>query len=333
MILTKQYKIIYKYFDRVNKKMKKTIYRPNNYSLQKAVNVLNQSGVIGFPTETVYGLGGNACSDQAINKIYEIKNRPKINPLIIHVSSFKIAETLGEFSDTAKNIASKFWPGPLTILLNRKANNGISEIATAGLNSIAIRIPSNRIANLLLKKFGKPIAAPSANLSGTVSSTSASHIFDDFGSQIDMIIDDGPCLHGIESTIIDARNNNLKILREGNITKEDIFRTTNIIIDENSEKKIIAPGQLEKHYAPKASLRINVEKPDKDEFYITFGKSSNFTNSINLSRNADLTEFANKIYSVLRELDDKKIKKIAVAPIPNSGIGQAINDRLKRASK
>ena len=313
--------------------MKKTIYKPNNYSLNKAIEVLNQSGVIGFPTETVYGLGGNAYSDNAINKIYDIKNRPKINPLIIHVSSLKLAETLGDFTDTAKKIALQFWPGPLTILLNSKANNGISEIATAGLNSIAIRIPSNKIANLLLEKFGKPIAAPSANLSGTVSSTSASHIYDDFGNQIDMIIDDGPCLHGIESTIIDARTHKLKILREGSITKENIFRKTKLIINETSEKKIIVPGQLEKHYAPKASLRINVKEPDKDEFYITIGKSDNFTNSINLSPNADLSEFANKIYSALRELDDRKIKKIAIAPIPNSGIGEAINDRLKRASK
>ena len=198
---------------------------------------------------------------------------------------------------------------------------------------MAIRIPSNPIALEILNIFGKPIAAPSANLSGTVSSTNAMHVLNDFGDKIDLIIDNGDCEYGIESTIIDVRSNKVKILREGSITKENIFDCLNQNIEDYNDSKIISPGQLDKHYAPKAIIRMNIEEPEKDEFYISFGYDLSSAQTINLSKDSDLNEAAKKLYSTLRKIDDMGIKKVAVAPIPNIGIGRAINDRLARASK
>lgn len=313
--------------------MKKTIYKASNVNIKRVVDILNVSGVIAFPTETVYGLGGDASSESSIKKIYLIKNRPLHNPLIIHVATLEQAKIIGKFNNTAMKMARVFWPGPLTLLVEKKRNNGITPAATSNLDSIAIRVPSNPIALKILNTFGKPIAAPSANLSGTVSSTNAQHVFSDFGDSIDLIIDNGDCEHGIESTIVDARSDKIKILREGSITKENIISCLNQIVGDYNEDKIIAPGQLDKHYAPKASLRLNIKEPKKDEFYISFGDNSHKSATLNLSKEANLVEAAQKLYSTLRKIDDMGIKKVAVAPIPNIGIGKAINDRLSRASK
>ena len=313
--------------------MKKTIYKASSSNIKKAVNILNRSGIVGFPTETVYGLGGSAESESSIKKIYEIKNRPLHNPLIIHVAKLEQAKKIGIFNNIAKKLAEAFWPGPLTLLVEKKKNNRIVSAATSNLESMAIRIPSNPIALEILNIFGKPIAAPSANLSGTVSSTNAMHVLNDFGDKIDLIIDNGDCEYGIESTIIDVRSNKVKILREGSITKENIFNCLNQNIEDYNDSKIISPGQLDKHYAPKAIIRMNIEEPEKDEFYISFGYDLSSAQTINLSKDSDLNEAAKKLYSTLRKIDDMGIKKVAVAPIPNIGIGRAINDRLARASK
>ncbi len=314
--------------------MKKTIYKPNSNNIKKAAEILANDGIIGFPTETVYGLGASATSDRAVTKIYNIKKRPFLNPLIIHVSSIEHAKKYGTFNDHSERLAMKFWPGPLTLLLN-KSNDGISSIATSNLQTLAVRVPSHPIALSILREYGNPVAAPSANLSGTVSPTMANHVYDDFGDSIDMIIDGDKCIHGIESTIVDARSGSIQILRAGTITKEEIFNTIESKFDVYTGPKILSPGQLEKHYSPKAKVRINVKKPDKDEYFITFGSNIKNThiNSINLSNAGDLSEFAHKFYACLRELDRLRIKKIAISPIPDQGIGKAINDRIKRASK
>jgi L-threonylcarbamoyladenylate synthase len=207
-------------------------------------------------------------------------------------------------------------------------------MATSNLQTVALRVPSHPVALSLLKTYEKPIAAPSANLSGTVSATNANHVFDDFGDNIEMILDGDKCPHGIESTIVDVRSENIQILREGAITKDQIFKITNLELDDYDGHKILSPGQLEKHYSPRARVRINVKKPNADEYFITFGqKNNNHINTINLSSTGDLHEFAHRLYACLRDLDNMNIKKIAISPIPDQGIGRAINDRIKRASK
>jgi len=315
--------------------MKKTIYKASNVNIKKAVDILNGSGVIAFPTETVYGLGGDASCESSIKKIYMIKNRPLHNPLIIHVASLEEAKMIGKLNNTAMKLAKAFWPGPLTLLVEKKRNNGITPAATSNLDSIAIRVPSNPIILKILNTFGKPIAAPSANLSGTVSATNASHVFDDFGDDIEMILDGDKCAHGIESTIVDVRSENIQILREGAITKDQIFKITKLQLDAYDGHKILSPGQLKKHYSPKARVRINVKRPNADEYFITFGEknNNNHINTINLSNTGDLHKFAHRLYACLRDLDSMNIKKIAISPIPHQGIGRAINDRIKRASK
>tara|TARA_Y100001936_G_C16055745_1_gene660870 strand:- start:111 stop:1061 length:951 start_codon:yes stop_codon:yes gene_type:complete len=315
--------------------MKKTIYKPNSENIQKAVQILEKNGLIGFPTETVYGLGASAISDTAVTKIYSIKKRPFHNPLIIHVSSLEQAKNYGIFNNNSEKLAEKYWPGPLTLLLNMPIESQISAIATSNLQSVALRVPSHPVALNILKEYKKPIAAPSANLSGTVSATMASHVFNDFGDDIEMIIDGDQCTHGIESTIVDVRSDNVQILREGAITKDQIFKIIKSNLDIYAGSRILAPGQLEKHYSPKAKVRINAKKPNADEYFITLGREheETHTNTINLSKAGDLHEFAYKLYACLRDLDSKNVKKVAISPIPDQGIGTAINDRIKRASK
>ena len=315
--------------------MKKTIYKPSSKNIEKAVAILDNNGLIGFPTETVYGLGALATSDVAVTKIYNIKMRPFHNPLIIHVSSLEQAKQYGVFNEYSQKLAKKFWPGPLTLLLDKSSKSQISSIATSNLQSVALRVPSHPVALRILKKYKKPIAAPSANLSGTVSATMASHVFNDFGSSIEMIIDGDKCGHGIESTIVDVRSENVQILREGAIPKDQIFKIIQFKLGEYTGSQILSPGQLEKHYSPKAKVRINVKKPNADEHLITFGKQNGnkHPNIINLSSIGDLYEFAHRLYACLRDLDKMNVKKIAISPIPDHGIGKAINDRIKRASK
>ena len=315
--------------------MKKTIYMPSSKNIEKSAKILEKNGLVAFPTETVYGLGASAISDEAVSKIYEIKKRPFHNPLIIHVASLEQAKNYGIFNYHSENLAQKFWPGPLTLLVNKSIGSRISSIATSNLQTVALRVPSHPVALKILKKYKKPIAAPSANLSGTVSATNASHVFDDFGDNIEMILDGDKCAHVIESTIVDVRSENIQILREGAITKDQIFKITKLELDAYDGHKILSPGQLEKHYSPKARVRINVKKPNTDEYFITFGEknNNNHVNTINLSSTGDLHKFAHRLYACLRDLDSMNIKKIAISPIPHQGIGRAINDRIKRASK
>jgi len=303
------------------------------FGIKIASNALKKNGIVAFPTETVYGLGASAYSSDAIAKIYSIKKRPTFNPLIVHVNSLEKAMEIGNFNLEAQNLAKKFWPGPLTIVVPIKKNSLISELVTAGLSTVALRVPSNDIALDLLKECDIPLAAPSANLSGTVSATTAKHVLDDFHDSIDIILDGGSCKYGIESTIIFSSKNNLQLLRAGYITSDIIKKELKIILQKYESSSIIAPGQLEKHYSPKAKLRLNANTLLDGEQFIGFGKiPDDISPIINLSFKGDLAEAAMNLFSVLRSIDDLKLNKVAISSIPNTGIGIAINDRLQRAA-
>ncbi len=303
--------------------------------LKKSVELILAQKLVAVPTETVYGLAGDATSDEACELIYQVKNRPKFNPLIIHVSSLVEAEKYAIFNDDAKKIALELWPGPLTLVLPKK-NSNISDVATAGLDTIAIRVPSHEIIQNLILKSGKPLAAPSANISSRISPTSAEHVNKSFNGEI-AIIDDGKTIYGIESTIIDCTGTPT-LLRHGFITEDVITDIiSHQVIVASSIAKINAPGMLKKHYSPLCPIRINADSINHDEVVINFGDSGLIgTESLNLSESGDLIEAAANLYSILQEAEDlvlsNNLAGIAVARIPNHQIGLAINDKLERAS-
>ncbi|MDC0074095.1 L-threonylcarbamoyladenylate synthase [Alphaproteobacteria bacterium] len=312
------------------------IYSAENNTIDLAAKQILSGKVIAFPTETVYGLGADATNSKAVEKIYKIKNRPKNNPLIIHVNSIENALNFGIFNKSALKIARKFWPGPLTLVLPSVENSPISGFVTSGLRTIAIRIPKNKIARKLIKIVKKPIAAPSANISGKLSPTQAQHVYENFRNNIDMIIDGGACKLGIESTVIFCSNDSISILRPGIITLEDVEETINKKIESNiKNNKVISPGTLKKHYAPKLPIKMNVTSVSPEEALLTFGKlwPKGSKTTMNLSKNSDLKEAAANLFSMLNKLDKSGAKNIAVTKIPNEGIGVAINDKLKRASE
>jgi len=305
--------------------------------LSTAVNILSNKDLVAFPTETVYGLGADATSDTAVSKIYKLKNRPFINPLISHVSNKDMAYKFCKETYLSNILSEAFWPGPLTIIMEQKNNNSISKLAAANLDSIAIRVPKSKILQEIITKLNKPIAAPSANKSGMVSPTSAEHVFEEFGEKIKLIIDNGPTEKGIESTVVDARGNYPVILRPGPITLEMIQEATNSHAKLNTSSELIeSPGQLLKHYSTQKKLILNSTKCSNDSAYLGFKNlmpDNKFGGvSLNLSKNGNLNEAASNLFSMLRTLDKSNAKNIMVAPIPNKGIGVAINDRLKRAA-
>lgn len=318
----------------------------------KAAQLLKRGELVAFPTETVYGLGGDATNQKACMKIFELKNRPQINPLIVHVPNKEHAMLLAEFNDDAEKL-SALWPGPLTMVLPIKRPTKIAEIVTAGLETIAIRVPSHSVAQNLLLTARCPVAAPSANPSGYISATTAQHVQHDFGNQIFTLQnkEKGSC--GLESTIIDLSSSNARILRFGFVTQEVIEKVLarNIEIAKGL-MQIKAPGMMEKHYSPLTSLRLNANKIEEGEIGLAFDKDSfkkdhdlaenmsegNVKNGfiLTLSDSGNLAEAASNLYLMLRDLDiyaqKHNIQNIAVAPIPNIGIGIAINDRLSRAA-
>ncbi len=312
----------------------------------EAAGWINQGKLIAFPTETVYGLGANAFDGQAIARIFEAKGRPTFNPLIVHVPDLETAQELADFDDLAIRIAEKFWPGPLTLILPGKSDNGISELCTAGLNTIALRVPSHPVAQDLLRKAEVPIAAPSANKSGEPSPTAPIHVKDSLGGKTDMILAAGKCTVGLESTVLDLSTEVPVILRSGAFTKEDFAEYIPDLkyVNEttNSPK---SPGQTLKHYAPSIPVRLNAIDIKQDEALLAFG-STKFMGlktggaaadlpvdqQRNLSESGDLHEAASNLFAYLRELDHAKFSAIAVMNVPKSGIGVAINDRLERAA-
>ena len=302
---------------------------------QAAAQCLAAGGLVAFPTETVYGLGADATDGQAVARLYEAKGRPAFNPLIAHVPDLASARKLAVFDADAERLAAAFWPGPLTLVLPRKPDCPVSELATAGLDTIAIRVPNHALARAILHAFGKPVVAPSANVSGHISPTTAAHVAADLDGKIDLIVDGGPAPVGIESTIV-ACLDEPAILRPGGLSREDIAATLGRDLaqaTESTDETPLAPGMLESHYAPRTRLRMNATSLQPGEVLLAFGTPlPGATTTLNLSENADMSEAAANLFGHLRRLDAMRAPSIAVMRIPSAGLGEAINDRLRRAA-
>ncbi len=301
-------------------------------SIARGAEVLRAGGLVAFPTETVYGLGGDATQGQAVARIFEAKGRPTFNPLIVHVAETAWVTGLAVTDARFEKLAAKFWPGPLTCVLQRRADCPASELVSAGLDSIAVRMPDHPVAQELLRSCGRPLAAPSANASGTISPTQAAHVAQSLGDKVDLIIDGGACRVGLESTVIDLTGPIAAILRPGPITADEIAAVIGPLGNADANPKHFkSPGQLASHYAPGLPLRLNVAAAKTGEAYLGFGSTSGAT--LNLSPGGDLREAAANLFAMMRALDDARAYQgIAVAPIPTAGIGLAINDRLARAA-
>jgi len=304
--------------------------------IKAAAEKIRSGEVVAFPTETVYGLGADATNNEGCKKIYLLKGRPSSNPLIVHIASKEDAYKYGEINDFAQKIIENFWPGPISIVVKRNKDSSICEIATAGLDTIALRMPDHKIALDLIALSEKPIAAPSANISNYVSPTESKHVMESFGSKI-TIIEGEKSLFGLESTIIDVSVLNPTILRYGFITPETISKVLGCEVKMHniSNGKILAPGMMKKHYAPRTPLRLNATQLTHGEIGLGFGL--NELGDLNLSYSGNLVEAASNLYSMLRLLDAKaarqKLDIIAIAPIPDEGVGLAINDRLRRGAE
>ena len=306
----------------------------NLANIKKAIKILNNSDCVAIPTETVYGLAGNAYSDRSCRKIFKLKNRPKNNPLIVHYHNFQNLKKDCNFNNDFLKLYKKFCPGPITFILDLKKNSKISKFVTNNKTSLAVRFPKHPITRNLLKKLNFPLAAPSANLSSKVSAVSSADVRDDFGKKIQFVLEGGKTSIGLESTIIDIRKKP-KILRLGGLEISSIQRILNkkIIIINNS-KKISSPGQFKLHYSPGIPVRLNVKKIRAREAYLLIKKKKKHEPYYYyLSKKGDLKEVAKNLYSTLRKIKKDKYKSIAVCKIPNKGLGKTINDRLKRASK
>jgi L-threonylcarbamoyladenylate synthase len=308
----------------------------NRSSIAEAARVLAAGGLIAFPTETVYGLGADATDGTAVARLYAAKGRPRFNPLISHVADAAAALPLARFTDEAKLLAGVFWPGPLTLVLPKADGCPVSELATAGLDSIAVRVPDHTIARDLLKAFGMPVVAPSANQSGRVSPTLAEHVRTDLDGRIDLIVDGGPTSVGIESTIVSFLDTPT-LLRPGGLPREAIERVLGYELADAepvADNAPLAPGMLSSHYAPRAGVRLNAIDVRPGEALLAFGDvvPSGAATTLNLSASGDLVEAAANLFSHLRALDASGAAGIAVMPIPNDDLGEAINDRLARAA-
>jgi len=306
----------------------------NQSNIKKAKKYLDKNYCIGVPTETVYGLAANAYSNRAVKSIYKMKKRPKSNPLIVHYSNINNLKKDCLINDNFLKLYKKFSPGPITYILDLKNNSKISKNVTNKKNNLAVRFPKHKIFKKLLNKLDYPLAAPSANISKRLSAVQALDVKEDFGNKIKYVLDGGRCKIGLESTIIDLRNKP-KILRLGGLEVSKIKKILGkkIIININPRKKI-APGQSKVHYSPGIPLRMNIKKPRKNEAFIILKENKNtYSNYFYLSKKNDLNDAAKNLYSLLRKIKNKGYKSIAVEKIQNFGIGQTINDRLKRASK
>jgi len=307
-------------------------------TIKEAATIIKSGGIVAFPTETVYGIGADATNQSACLNIYQVKGRPTHNPLIVHVNYIEQVKTYTEFNDNAQKL-SKFWPGPLTMVLKKVPDSGLANCVTAGLDTVAIRIPAHTIARDLIEQSKRPIAAPSANRSGRLSPTSYDHVYNDFADSIAIIKDKNPSTYGLESTIIDLSTEAPTILRLGFITPEMIEELLGKKVKIASKlSKVKAPGMLLKHYAPRTKLRLNASTLLDGEIGLNFAGSTLISEaSLNLSISGNLVEAAANLYNYLHQLDNyavnHKVESIAVAPIPNESIGLAINDRLSRAAE
>lgn len=312
----------------------------NDVSIKEAADILKSGGLVGIPTETVYGLAANARDGAAVARIFEAKGRPNFNPLIVHVNAVDDALEIADMNAQELDLAQRFWPGPLTMILKRRKDSGLSDLVSAGLPTIAVRMPAHKTARALIKECGFPLAAPSANKSGALSPTTPQMVAQSLGDVVDLILADGACTVGLESTVVDCSGGSPVILRPGGITAEELNAT------HYEGKDIKSPGQLLKHYAPSCKIRLNAVDVRKDEALLSFGSikfmgvdsegpASDLpeTRLRHLSENADLYEAAANLFAMLRDLDKPEHSAIAVMNIPKTGIGVAINDRLRRAAE
>lgn len=290
-------------------------------AIEEAARLIGEGYPVAIATETVYGLAADATNPEAVARIYEAKGRPSFNPLIVHVPDLAAAERIGEFSDEARALARRCWPGPLTLVVPLRNDAGIASLITAGLSTIALRVPAHPAVQALLRRTGRPLAAPSANASGRISPTKAEHVLQSLDGRIPLIVDAGPTERGLESTIVGVTDGRVRLLRRGPIEIEGAVR------EESAE--IEAPGQLASHYAPAKPLRLNASEAADNEFMIGFGTIGG---NVNLSPTADLVETASRLFDLLHVADASSMPKIAIAPIPDEGLGAAINDRLRRAA-
>jgi len=305
----------------------------------RAARVLAAGGLVAFPTETVYGLGADATNGEAVARLYDAKGRPSFNPLIAHVADIAAARALARFARAAEQLAAAFWPGPLTLVLPRRADCPVADLATAGLETIAVRVPNHPVARDILRAFGRAVVAPSANRSGHVSPTTAQHVLADLRGRIELIVDGGPTPVGLESTIVACLDRPV-LVRPGGLPRAEIERLvplTEAPATAPAEAAPIAPGQLASHYAPRARLRLDVERVESGEALLAFGPTAvpgaeHTTIMLNLSPRGDLIEAAANLFSHLRALDAAGATVIAVMAVPHEGLGEAINDRLARAA-
>ena len=310
------------------------IFPLSEKTLNKTIKLLTKGSLVALPTETVYGLAGNGYSREAIKKIYRLKGRPKLNPLIIHYLNIKQALDDVVINRNFKKLYEKLCPGPITFILKKKKNSKVCPLATAKLMTVAVRFPEHKIVRRILKKVNFPLAMPSANISSSVSPVCAEDVFDEFKKKISLIVDGGQSKIGIESTVIDLTNKP-KILRPGIIISSKIEKFLKLKIKKNSNKsKIKSPGMLKKHYSPGLPVLINQKKIDKKSAFIYLGNNfKNKRNFFSLSKSSNLNEAASNLYTTFREIKKKGFKKIQIARIPSKGSGIAINDRIKRAAR
>jgi len=305
-------------------------------SIARAAALLREGKLVAFPTETVYGLGADATNGTAVAAIYAAKGRPSFNPLIIHVAEAHALDNLIEWNNTARLLATTLWPGPLTLVLPRHKDSSTSLLASAGLDTLAVRIPSHPVAQKLLRAVGVPIAAPSANASGKLSPTTPLHVVESLGDKVDLVLAGGRSQIGIESTVVDVTTGKPVILRPGGITHEQLERIVGYTVEMHagSSDAPAAPGMLASHYAPNLPIRLNAETAKEGEAYLSFGPQmvKGAVAHLNLSISGDMSEAAANLFAMLRELDKPLYAGIAVATIPNVGLGVAINDRLNRAA-
>ena len=314
-----------------------TIAPPDEATIRRAATLLREGGLVAFPTETVYGLGADATDDRAVARIFEAKGRPTFNPLIAHVLGATDARRFVEWPDIAVRLAARFWPGPLTLVLPRRRDCALSLLASAGLDTAAIRAPAHPVAQALVRATGRPIAGPSANRSGAISPTTAAHVAESLGDQVDLVVDGGPCLVGVESTVLDLTTSPPTLLRHGGATREAIeaeIGATAAGPAIGTPGALHSPGQLESHYAPDRPVRLDATTVGADEGLLAFGPNvpAGAALTLNLSPSGDIAEAAANLFAMLRALDRPGIGRIAAVSIPATGLGLAINDRLRRAA-
>jgi L-threonylcarbamoyladenylate synthase len=303
-------------------------------SIRRAADALARGEIVAFPTETVYGLGANARDASAVPKVFAAKARPRFNPLIVHVPGEAEAESYAIVNETARKLMRAFWPGPLSLVLPRRPDCALADLVSAGLDTVALRAPSNAVARALLQAANVPIAAPSANRAQRVSPTTAAHVAAELGDLPAMILDGGACTLGLESTVLGVDGDTVTLLRAGALPRETIAAILgHPLAKPEAGGKVVSPGQLAVHYAPSTPLLLDVTTPEPGQALLAFGPDApGFSPMINLSRRGDLGEAAAKFFAALRKLDALGASAIAVMPIPDHGLGEAINDRLRRAA-